>query len=296
MFSKRIVTLAVSVVGIVFAVSICFGSSGELTWPGCCAEEPICEELPCPDPCLDCDDFTKDFRLQDCWWFQTIGINPYFKLIPGYQLVLSGEELNDEEEIEKICVVITVLWEKEYIHVPGIGWVRARVVEEREWVDCELEEVSRNFFAICKKTNAVYYFGEDVDIYEDGVIVSSEGEWRAGVNGAMPGLIMPGTFLKGARYCQEQAPEDDAVDRGENDEMGLTAPDPKGGDNFTGCVRVVDTNPAEGICDPEDGDEKIYCPGVGLVQDEALMLVDYGFGVFDFDEDCGACLDNGDED
>jgi len=34
--------------------------------------------------------------------------------------------------------------------------VDARVVEEREWVDGVLVEVSRNLFAICDKTNDVF--------------------------------------------------------------------------------------------------------------------------------------------
>jgi hypothetical protein len=256
MFAKKFYVLRVALV-----VSMCIGLSGGIAFAECDND----------------DEFTADFRLQDCWWFQTVGINPYFKLIPGYQLVLEGEE-EDEGEIVEIRAEITVLWDTQWIDLRDteVGrWIKTRVVEEREFEDGELTEVSRNFFAICKKTNAVYYFGEDVDIYEDGEIVSNKGEWRAGVNGAMPGLIMPGTFLLGAKYFQEVA--DTAADRGENTAMGLTFEDPKGGGNFTGCVEVVDTNPLDNppVCD--DGDVKIYCPGVGLVQDEELELVDYGF-------------------
>ena len=58
--------------------------------------------------------------------------------------------------------------------------VYARVVEEREWKDGELVEVSRNFYARCVQTSDIFYFGEDVDIYEDGVIVSHDGAWLAG--------------------------------------------------------------------------------------------------------------------
>ena len=44
----------------------------------------------------------------------------------------------------------------------------------------ELVEVSRNFYARCTQTGDIYYFGEDVDIYEDGVVVSHDGAWLAG--------------------------------------------------------------------------------------------------------------------
>jgi len=266
MFAKKFY-----VFGVALAVTMCMGLSGAIA--------SDCKLFGCPDDCK----FTTDFRLQDCWSFQTVGINPYIKLIPGYRLVLEGEEEDDEGEKVDIRAEVTVLWDTEWIDLRDteVGrWVKTRVVEEREFEDGELTEVSRNFFAICKKTNAVYYFGEDVDIYEDGQIVGSEGEWRAGEDGAMPGLIMPGTFLLGSKYFQEIAPSDEdpkegAVDRGENVAMGLTVKTPAG--TFENCVKVVDTNPAEGICKRKDGDVKKYCPGIGLVKDEDLKLVCYGF-------------------
>ena len=220
--------------------------------------------------CPDDEEFTQTFRLEACTLRPT-GQNPYFMLIPGYKLVLEGEE-----ESVQIRAEITVLWDREWIDLrdEGIGMVETSVVEEREYEDGELIEVSRNFFAICEETNSVYYFGEDVDDYEDGEIVGHEGAWRAGENGAMPGLMMPGTFLLGSKYFQEIAEADEAIDRGENMEMGLTVDTDAG--TFHDCVLVVDTNPAEGICDPDDGDEKVYCPGVGLVQDEELELVSIG--------------------
>src|SRR5437762_8506857 len=39
-------------------------------------------------------------------------------------------------------------------------------------------------FALCKRTNSVYYFGEDVDIYKNGKIVGHEGSWLSGEKGA----------------------------------------------------------------------------------------------------------------
>ena len=93
---------------------------------------------------------------------------------------------------------------------------------------------------------------------------------------------MAGTPLLGAKYFQEIAPDLDpvdpeepnhAVDRGENVAMGLSVVTPAG--TFDHCVKVVDTNPAEGQCGDEDF--KIYCPRLGIVQDADLELVCYGF-------------------
>ena len=268
MFTKKIRNVTISVVGIVFAVSICIGLSGNIAMAGC------------PDD----DEFTTDFLLEKCS-FRASGNNPYFILNPGYQLVLEGEE-----DGEFIRTVITVLDDTQIIDLTeeGLGLIKTRIVEEREWVgeneeELEIAEVSRNYFARCKQTNAVYYFGESVDNYEDGEIVNHDGSWIAGENDAQPGLIMPGTFLLGSKYFQEIAEEDDAVDRGENTAMGLKVA--IGTYEFEDCVEVVDTNPAERVCKTKDGDVKIYCPDVGLVMDEELELVDYGYDIFDLEEE-----------
>jgi hypothetical protein len=220
------------------------------------------------------DEFTTEFQPQDCTWSHKGTQNPFFPLVPGWQLVLAGEEEGDEG-VEEIEVVVTVLKERQRIVFTTPDGARvsvlARVVEERESVDGELVEVSRNFFAICRETGDVFYFGETVDDYEDGEIVGHGGGWRAGKAGAQPGIMMPGRFLLGARYFQEQAPGV-ALDRGENIAMSLTAETEAG--TFHGCAMVLDTNALH----PEDeGDEKVYCRGVGLVRDADAELVDYGF-------------------
>jgi hypothetical protein len=217
-------------------------------------------------------EFTTDFRLEDCS-FSAQGRNPYFILEPKYQLVLEGEE-----DGAPIRLVVSVLDDKEAIKLDGVPKAKPRVVEEREWEDDELIEVSRNFFSICEQTNSIFYFGEDVDIYEDGEIVSHEGAWRAGQNGALPGLIMPGTFLLGSRYFQEIAP-DVALDQGENVIMGLEVEVPAG--TFEDCVEVRETTPLE----PGSESIKRYCPDVGLVFDDGVELVNFGFDIFDLTED-----------
>ena len=207
--------------------------------------------------------FTASFRPADCT-FQSMGsANPYFILDPGHELHLVGEE--DKEEVD---LVITVLGDTQDITIPGLGTVRTRVVEEREKADGELKEVSRNFFAICEETSDVFYFGEDVDIYEAGVIVEHHGAWRAGTNGAMPGLIMPGSFLLGSRYFQEVAPGV-ALDRGENTGMDQLVTVPAG--SFPGSITILETSALE----RNAKGTKIYAPGVGLIVDGTVRLVDW---------------------
>src|SRR5262245_15775011 len=117
--------------------------------------------------------WTQEFSLEADELTST-GRNPYFMLEPGYRLVL--QQGNER-------LTITVLAETR-----RVNGVETRVVEERETKDGALVEVSRNYFAISKRTNSVFYFGEDVDMYKNGKITSHEGAWLAGVAGAKPGL------------------------------------------------------------------------------------------------------------
>jgi hypothetical protein len=183
------------------------------------------------------------------------GRNPFFVLEPGYRLTLQ----DDDERL-----VITVLTDTKVV-----DGIETRVVEERESKGDALVEVSRNYFAISKRTNSVFYFGEDVDIYKNGKVTTHEGSWLAGVNGARFGLAMPGQLLLGGRYYQEIAPGV-AMDRAQIVSMTGTLKTPAG--TFTNVLRIEETTPLERGA----REYKLYAPGVGLLQDESLRLVEYG--------------------
>jgi hypothetical protein len=200
--------------------------------------------------------YTRDFMIEECNGFSSTGSNPFFILEPGYRLILEGEE-----DGELVHLTITVLNQTKVI-----DGIETRVVKERELQDGELAEISLNYFAICNRTNSVFYFGEDVDIYENGVIVDHEGAWRAGVDGAKAGIIMPGTVLLGARYFQELAP-DVALDRAEIVSLSATVSTPAG--TFEKCLKTRETTPLE----PGEEEFKWYAPGVGLVRDGGVKLL-----------------------
>lgn len=187
------------------------------------------------------------------------GRNPYFILEPGYQLYLEGRDGRTP-----VTLTITVLDETR-----KVGNVLTRVVEERETEGGQVIEVSRNYFAICKRTNNVYYFGEEVDIYRDGKVVGHEGAWLAGGSGAKFGLAMPGSPLLGARYYQEAAPGK-AMDRAEVASISETIDTPAG--KFTGCLKTEETTPLE----PGEREAKYYAAGVGLLRDGPTRLVRHG--------------------
>ncbi len=197
--------------------------------------------------------WTNDFSVEKDALSST-GRNHFFILEPGYQLTL---------ENEKERLVITVLNETK-----EVDGVETRIVEERETNNGQIVEVSRNYFAISKRTGNVYYFGEDVDIYKNGKVASHEGAWLSGADGARFGLMMPAVPLVGARYHQEVAPTV-AMDRAEIASVTETFKTPAG--EFKNCVKTKETTPLE----PDVG-QKHYAPGIGLIQDGGLKLVRHG--------------------
>src|SRR3990172_6997686 len=121
--------------------------------------------------------FTLDFRLEDCTFVTDDGAfpggNPFFPLVPGNQLVLENEEDGERIEITTSLADGSNCSKHDGTPVPGIFMVAldgidTRVVEEREWEDGELAEISQNYFARCLENGSVLYFGETVEDIEGG--------------------------------------------------------------------------------------------------------------------------------
>jgi hypothetical protein len=201
------------------------------------------------------EEWQSDFNVMQRSLADT-GEATYFVLMPGFQLVLeSGSER----------VTITVLDETRVI-----GGVTTRVVEERAEMHGELHEIATNFVAMDPETGDVFYFGEEVDYYQDGEVVSHEGAWLAFDDGSLPGLLMPGSPVVGMKYYQEVAPGL-AEDRAEVISTTETVSVPAG--VFANSLRTREENPLE----PGAIEEKLYAPGVGFIQEGSLRLVSYGY-------------------
>jgi hypothetical protein len=204
-------------------------------------------------------EFIDNFDLGACTWSST-GSNTYFVLEPGYQLLLKGREGSS-------LIHLTITVQDETRIIEGI---QTRVVEERETVDGILVEVSRNFFAICNENNNVFYFGEDVDIYQGGQVVSHDGAWLHGADGAEAGLMMSGSPAEDYAYYQEIAPGV-ALDRAVIESLDKRVKTPAG--VFEDSLEIVETTPLE----PTAEDFKLYAPNIGLVKSNTLKLIGYGY-------------------
>ena len=82
-------------------------------------------------------------------------------------------------------------------------------------------------------------------------------------------VFTPGECLVGAAYHQEYAP-DHAMDRARIQSVNARIKTPAG--KFSHCLKVWEENPLDG-----DSETKTFAPGIGLVQDEGLLLVKQGF-------------------
>jgi hypothetical protein len=177
-------------------------------------------------------------------------------LEPGFQSILEGGNTR---------LQITVLDKTK-----TVNGVITRIVEEKEWKNGELYEIAMNYFALCEQTNDVFYFGEDVDFYENGKLVKHDGSWLAGINGNKAGLIMPGTPKVGMKYYQEIAPGV-AMDRAEILSIDETCETPAG--RFSNCMKVKEGSAIE----LHAKEYKYHAPKIGLIRDEDLRLVKNSF-------------------
>lgn len=186
--------------------------------------------------------------------FSSTITNAFFPAAAGTQWVLEGTEGG-------VAVVLQISALDETEPVAG---VTTRVLEERETQGGDLVEVSRNFLAQASD-GTVCYYGEDVDIYEGGVVVGHEGQWRAGVGGALPGILVPAAPAVGQAFVQEVA-LGVAQDRVEIVAAGETVSVPFG--TFTNTIRYRETTPLE----PGVKSTKVYAQAVGPVVDDVVRL------------------------
>ncbi|MDY0884690.1 calcium-binding protein [Dongia soli] len=122
----------------------------------------------------------------------------------------------------------------------------------------ELVENTFDYFAQDKAGN-VWYFGEDTQEIENGKVVSTEGTWHAGVNGATPGIVMEAHPQLHDSYDQEHA-AGIAEDHAQVTSLTGSAVTPYGSFHHDLLV-TAETSPLE----PGALDEKKYALGVGDV-------------------------------
>jgi hypothetical protein len=197
--------------------------------------------------------------------------NTFFPLVPGAVRVFGGREQGTRTTVVDIHRADT----RDFVLVAVT--VKCRVLQETEFEDGALSEISVNYFAQ-SDDGSVWYFGEVVDEYEDGSVVGHSGSWLVGgpaggdppetMTVAAPGRFMPADPETGDEFV----PEDLADGSSETDtiaRVGRKVRTPAG--QFAGCIEVGE------LQQPDSRTEtKWYAPGQGVVKakgkHEVLLL------------------------
>jgi hypothetical protein len=188
--------------------------------------------------------------------------NPYMPLRPNTTFTYEGT-LDGQDQVD----VVTVTGATKTI----LG-VTTTVVRDTVYVAGVLAEDTFDWYAQDDAGN-VWYFGEDTKEFDgQGNVISTAGSWEAGVDGAVPGIIMLSDPGKGDSYRQEFAPavaEDAATVLSVSDTVTV----PYG--TFGDVLRTADFS-----CLESGVDYKSYARGVGFIfsvaggsTDERLELV-----------------------
>jgi hypothetical protein len=178
--------------------------------------------------------------------------NPYLPLAPGTVFLYEGPS-GGQPEVNKVVVT------HETRSILGVACV---VVADSVKVNGELVEATLDWYAQDKDGN-VWYFGENSKEYENGVVVSTEGSWLAGVDGAEPGYVMLANPDVGHSYRQEYY-------RGEAEDMaqvlGLDESITVPYGSFQDCLETKEWTPLE----PGVSEHKYYAAGVGMLSAQSV--------------------------
>ncbi len=138
-----------------------------------------------------------------------------------------------------------------------IEGIRARVVHDVVRSDGELVENTRDWFAQ-DSGGTLWYLGEFSRSYENGRVVSTEGSWEHGRDGAQAGVILPARTRSGCGYREEYL-EGEAEDRARILSTRETLRTPTG--VHRRVVQTANTTPLE----PDLLENKFYARGIGPV-------------------------------
>jgi hypothetical protein len=123
-------------------------------------------------------------------------------------------------------------------------------------------ERTYDWYAQDKQSN-VWYMGEDALERQHGRFVKASDSWQSGVNGAKPGIIMPGHPRPGDAYRQEYYPPGKALDEARVLRLSGSVTVPYGA--FGKVLVTSERSPLE----PQT-EQKYYAPGVGEVAERVV--------------------------
>jgi hypothetical protein len=181
--------------------------------------------------------------------FSTTIDNPYWPMRPGTRWVYV--ETSPEGPPQRVTVTVTDRTRR------IANGVRARVVRDVATEAGVPVEITDDWYAQDREGN-VWYLGESVRNYEDGVLADRDGSFEAGRDGAQAGVVMPAHPVPGLGYRQEYL-RGEAEDRATVVTVGEERVEVPVGYFATDVLMTRDLAPTE----PRVQELKFYAPGVG---------------------------------
>jgi hypothetical protein len=173
--------------------------------------------------------------------------NPYWPMKPGTRWIYRGVEQG--EPSQDIVIVVTTSTKK------LANGITARVVRDTARAEGQIIEDTLDWYAQDSEGN-VWYMGEQTAEFEKGKVVSRDGSWEAGKDGALPGILIPAQPQVGQQYRQEFK-KGEAEDNGQvlatNHLVEVEA------GQYKGALVTMDTSTIE----PDVVEFKFYAPDVG---------------------------------
>jgi hypothetical protein len=180
--------------------------------------------------------------------------NPWFPLTPGTTLVYRGTK--DGKRATDIFRVT-----RRTRLIVGVPCV---VVEDTLTLNGRIAEHTLDWYAQ-DDTGNVWYLGERTAEYNRrGNVISREGSWQTGVDGAEPGIFMPAVVKVGDSYRQEFLPGQ-AEDHFQIMNLDASVTVPYG--SFDHALRTKEWTPLE----PGVRDAKFYVRGLGEVEEKTVI-------------------------
>jgi hypothetical protein len=168
---------------------------------------------------------------------------------PGMRWTYS--ETDQEGAAQKVVVTVSDQYKK------IANGITARIVRDTVTADGEIIEDTFDWYAQDKEGN-VWYLGENTAEFGNGKLLTREGSFEAGVDGAQPGIIIPADPRGGMQYRQEYY-KGKAEDNGEVLSTHEMVQAPFG--QFDNALLTKDTTAIE----PNVLEYKLYAKGVGPV-------------------------------
>jgi hypothetical protein len=175
--------------------------------------------------------------------------NPWFPLRPGSVYRYRGTK-DGKAAVEILRVTRRT---KRILGAPTI------VVRDRLYLGGELSEDTVDWYTQDRQGN-VWYLGEATKQLENGRVVSREGSFQAGVNGARGGIFMPAKPKVGQEFLQELSPGH-AEDRFRIVDLSASVTVPYVSSRR--ALRTTEWTPLE----PKVVDAKFYVRGIGTVKE-----------------------------